>query len=100
MNVAEHYARVELYINGEEAEQRLNQLERLREEIERDLSFELNWGDQSETARDRRISCYLRDVDLQNKETWQEQHSWLSNRLNKMYRVFSKRVSESQMAIQ
>ena len=92
INLSENYARVELYINGEGADQRLDRLEQLREEIELDLGFKLVWGDQYETARDRRISCYLRDIDLRNKTQWPEQHRWLAERLNTMHRAFASRL--------
>ena len=94
MHEKQNYVRVELYITGEDAEERLIRLAQHREEIERDLNFDLIWGDQSATARDRKISCYLRDVDPKERATWPDQHQWLADRLNMMHRVFTRRISE------
>ena len=88
----QNYVKVELYIEGIEAEKRLVRLQQEKDEIEHNLGFELIWGDQTATARDRKISCYLRDVDPREKATWPEQHRWLADRLNTMHRVFEPRL--------
>ena len=92
VNFKQRYVRVELYITGEGANDRLVRLEEENDQIERDLGFELEWGDQSSEARDQRISLYLRDVDPTDKADWSRQHNWLANNLNDMHRVFVDRV--------
>jgi len=92
MNTLEKFLRVELYIAGEDANERLASLERNKDEIERELGYPLNWGDQSPTARDRRITHYLRDVDLVDESDWDRQHDWLAKRLNEMHRAFVQQI--------
>ncbi|MXX94676.1 MAG: DUF4268 domain-containing protein [Gammaproteobacteria bacterium] len=83
---------MELYISGEEASERLIRLEEDKDQIEKELGFELEWGDQSSEARHQRISHYLRDTDPTDKADWSNQHNWIANNLNVMYRVFVDRV--------
>ncbi|MCY3628364.1 MAG: DUF4268 domain-containing protein [Gammaproteobacteria bacterium] len=83
---------MELYISGEEANDRLVRLEEDKDQIEQELGFGLEWGDQSPEAKKRRISHYLRDVDPTDKADWSNQHNWIANNLNTMYRVFVDRV--------
>ncbi len=92
MNTREKHLRVELYIHGERPDERLQGLEGQRDQIERDLGYPLEWGDQSPTARDRRIACYLRDADPEDESDWQRQHEWLATRLNELYGAFADRV--------
>lgn len=94
MNTWERYIRVELYIRGEDAGDRLGLLEGTKDEIERELDFPLEWGDQSATARDRRISHYLREVNPENESDWPRQHQWLAEHLNTMHRVFARRAGD------
>ena len=92
MHMREKYIRVELYISGEEAKERLDLLERQKDDIENELGHSLEWGDQSPTARDRRIAHYRRDVDPDDKSDWHEQHQWHAKHLNEFHRVFVQRV--------
>ncbi len=92
MNSRERYVRVELYISGEEASERLDLLERQKDEIERELGYPLEWGAQSPTARDRRIAYYCRDVDPEDESDWRGQHEWLAKHLNDLHRAFVQRV--------
>ncbi len=90
----EKYVRVELYIVGEKAEDRLDLLEQKKDEIEQEMEYPLEWGDQSANGRDRRISFYLRDVDLENESDWPRQHEWLTKHLNDMHRAFAQQVRD------
>ena len=92
MHTREKYIRVELYISGEEAKERLDLLERQKDDIENELGHSLEWGDQSPTARDRRISHYRRDVDPDDESDWHEQHQWHAKHLNEFHRAFVQRV--------
>ena len=94
MNSRERYVRVDLYISGEDAKQRLALLEQQKEEIERELGSPLEWGDESPTARDSRIAYYCRDVDPDDETDWLRQHEWLAKRLNDMHRAFALRVRD------
>lgn len=88
------YIRVELYISGVDAANHLDRLEQQRDEIERELDYRLEWGDQSPTARDRRIAYYRRDVDSDDESDWPRQHEWLAKHLNDLHRVFVQRVRD------
>lgn len=92
MQIWEGYVRVELYISGEGASHRRAQLEQDKDQIEQELDFELEWGDQSPDARDQRISHYLRGIEPRDKTNWSKQHDWLAQKLNTMHRVFVERV--------
>ena len=94
MNTLEKYIRVELYIRGADADERLGLLERTKDEIERELGHPLEWGDQSAAAQDRRISHYLREVDPKDESGWPRQHQWLAEHLNNMHRVFARCAGE------
>lgn len=92
MNTWDKYIRAELYIAGEDAGQRLILLESQKDEIESELGYTLEWGDQSPTARDRRIAYYRRDVDPEDESEWLLQHEWLATHLNAMHGVFAQRI--------
>ena len=92
MNTAEKHIRAELYIVGDDAHERLDRLELQKDEIERELGYRLAWGDQLPKARDRRISCYRREVDPGDESGWPDQHRWLAKTLNDLHSVFAQRV--------
>ena len=91
-NAQEQHVRAGLYIRGEQAESRLQALERQRGDIERELGYELAWGDQGPSAKDRRISLYPKDANPDDESDWQRQHEWLATRLNELYSVFADRI--------
>jgi len=92
IHIKQRWVRVELYIAGEEASERLIRLEEEKDQIEQELGFGLEWEDQPPKSRNQRISHYLRDVDPLDKANWSKQHNWIANNLNAMYRVFVDRV--------
>ena len=94
MNTQQKTLRVDLYINGEDASERFDQLERNKDEIERNFGYALKWGDQSPSARDRKIAYYLRDVDPVDESDWARQHDWLAEHLNKMHRAFAQQIRD------
>ena len=92
MNTQEKWVRAELYIHGSNAAEILLGLERDRDQVEHELGYKLEWGDQSPTARDRRIGCKLRDADPKEESDWSRQHEWLATHLKDLYGVFVERV--------
>ena len=100
MNSRERYIRVDLYISGEDAKQRLALLEQQKDEIERELGSSLEWGDELPTARDSKIAYYCRDIDPDDESDWPRQHEWLAKHLNDMHRAFSHRVRDLGMDVQ
>ncbi len=86
--------RVVLYITGTDAKSFFHLLHKQKDEIENDLGYSLAWEELPE-GKDSQIVSYNPDtVDLDNKESWAEQHKWLAEKLNSMHRVFSNRVRE------
>jgi hypothetical protein len=83
--------RAELYIKGDLAKTFFGLLKNQKPEIERELGHPLVWEELPD-ARDSRIACYLKDVDLADRKDWPHQHEWLAKRLNEMHRVFAPRV--------
>ena len=94
INMRDKFIRVELYIKGEDAEEYLDSLYAEKDEIERELGYELEWGDQQPSSRDCRVSNYLRNTDPRNKSDWARQHEWLVEHLNKMHQAFTQRVRD------
>jgi hypothetical protein len=83
--------RAELYIAGDSAKLYLAELMVQRAEIEHEFGEQLTWEDLP-TRRDCRVAIYLNDVDPEDQADWARQHRWLADKLNRMHRVFSKRV--------
>lgn len=91
-NTREGHVRVQLYITGSEASDRLRLLEAKKNEVEQELGYELEWGDQDPNSRDCSIAYYLRDTDPDDESDWQRQHNWIATNLNAMHRVFMDHV--------
>jgi hypothetical protein len=85
--------RSELYIAGDRAKAFFGLLQRQKEAIERDLGYPLEW-EELPSRRDSRVSCYLNEVDPEDRADWPRQHEWLAKRLNDMHRAFAPRVSK------
>ncbi len=83
--------RAEVYISGKDAKAFFHLLLDEREDIERELGYELAWEELPE-RRDSRVSVYLEDLDPEDREDWPRQHQWLAERLNDLHRAFSSRV--------
>jgi Domain of unknown function (DUF4268) len=91
MNVQQRHVRAQLYIKGALAKTFFGLLKNQKAEIERELDHPLAW-DEAPDEQDRRIVCYLNDVDLGDRNDWPHQHKWLAKWLNEMHRVFAPRV--------
>lgn len=88
---ARHLVRTELYIGGAQAKAYFHLLLAQKEDIERELGYELDW-EELPMRQDCRIATSLRNVDPANQDDWPRQHDWLAARLNEFYRVFANRV--------
>ena len=94
MSILKKFIRVGLYIESQNAEERLGDLEKKKEQIECDLGYPLEWGSQLPTARDRRISYSLPNIDPKDESNWPVQHEWLAEHLNNMHRAFAQQVKK------
>jgi hypothetical protein len=68
-------------------------LQRQREAIEQELGYALEWEELPE-GQDSRISICLNDANPKDEGDWKRQHEWLTEKLNDLHRVFSRRVKE------
>lgn len=66
-------------------------LKQEREEIERELGFELVWEPLPDSGSCR-AAIYNRKCDPTGEADWPKQHEWLADRLNRMHRVLAPRV--------
>ena len=83
--------RAEIYLGGNNAKTNFGQLEKHKEEIERDLGYRLNWEELPE-GKQSRIAVYLNDADPTDKADWPRQHEWLAKKINELHRVFVPRL--------
>ena len=82
--------RSELVIDGASAKSFFNLLEEAKDDIERELGFELTWY-APENANNCRI--YVTEaVNLKNEDDWPTQHQWLLDHLETFYSVFRPRI--------
>lgn len=83
--------RAELYISGDQAKRILASLRSQKVEIEMEFGEPLHWEELPD-ARDSRIAAYL-GCDPEEEADWPRQHAWLVDHLNRLHRVFAKRVA-------
>jgi hypothetical protein len=88
--------RAELYISLQDAKVYFYLLRQLREEIEAQLGYNLEWEELPD-GRDSRVAVYLRDANPEDQSDWNRQHEWLAARLNDLHRAFSPRVKMLNM---
>ena len=94
MNSRKKFVKVEVYLSGPDADKHLKLIELNRGEIEDELGYSLEWGDQKPEAQDRTISCYFKDVHPFDERDWSRQHEWLVKCVNEMHYAFSRRLKE------
>ena len=82
--------RAELYISGDNAKKFFDLLYSQSRELENELGDSVTWERLPE-KRDCRISIYLDNVDVEDREDWPRQHAWQAERLNRMHRAFAPR---------
>ena len=88
---ARHEIRAELQLHNKEAKEQLQTLQEDQATIDSELGEPLIWHESS--GRSCRI--YLRrEVDLNDRASWDEYHEWLTNRLDKLHEVFSNRIQK------
>ena len=66
-------------------------LERQKEEIEKELGYELAWEERP-NAKESRICIFLSAADAYDPSDWERQHQWFTKRLNEVHRVFFPRA--------
>lgn len=89
-NAKDCWLRAELTLYGPHARGWHAELKDQRQDIERDLGFELDWSELDGTQQ--RISIAIGNQDPTDKSRWREQHAWLYKHLNDLHTAFQSRV--------
>lgn len=91
VNTNKHFIRVGLICRGPSGKAHFHLLLEDREEIEREIGFELDWEELPHGIASR-IAVRKRDVDPANKDDWVSQREWLVSKLEAFFQAFSPRV--------
>ena len=85
-----HELRTEVVLDDNNSKTYYEQLFAQKEKIENEMGEPLNWHHPT----DKRVCrIYLRcGADLENRDDWSKQHSWLLEKLELLYKVFVIRV--------
>lgn len=90
INRRENWIRAEVYLTGQRAKNYFFFLKQDKGDIERELGETLVWYE--DAAKDRRIHLTRTYPDVTDRGTWEDQHRWLAQALDKLHRVFHERV--------
>ena len=90
-NTKEEMITAEVYIiNNKEI---FKELEKNKESIEKEFGEELEWQLLPDRAASR-IKIIKTNCDLENEDNWEEYVNWLIGKLEKLYYVFNKRLTD------
>lgn len=64
-----------------------------KQQIEKEVEFPLEWQELP-GKKESRIEIRRKDIDPMNQSGWSQQHEWIAERLEALYRVFSPRVKK------
>lgn len=90
VNTQAQFLRVELTLHGSRAKERKEKLLQQKQEVEKELGYNLEWDDLQGTQQCVRLHKY--GVDPTDVEDWENQHNWLFSRLRDFHKVFHHRV--------
>ena len=68
-------------------------LSREREEIEKELSFSLEWQELPD-AKGSRVVIFKHDIDVADEASWPSQFEWLAHKLEKLHDVLGPRIKK------
>ncbi|MRU15334.1 DUF4268 domain-containing protein [Roseovarius sp. A21] len=91
MNTRENWIRVELYLSGPAAKGNFDMLADQKDQIEQELGRDLDWQRLDE-KRDARICVTRNAAALDQKQSWAEEHQWLTEHLIAFHKVFAPRI--------
>ena len=89
INSQSRWIRTELYMMNKK--DIYKELALQKNTIESELGT-LDWEETITEGGNSRISCSLKEVDINNKDNWKEQHKWLAEKLNEFHEVFANRI--------
>jgi len=96
INTYDNHIGVRVYISNKIAEKALPLLQEQKEEIERELGIKLKWNPFPDN-RDKVIAS-LYDVDLQDKNRWDEYINWMVEMVSKFRQVFIPRIKQLDLS--
>ena len=82
---------VQLILQGPDAKAHYSLLHQQKEAIENDAGEQLEWRMLPDN-KESQINLYRHDSNPSNRNTWEEQHQWLIDRLNLFHSIFSERI--------
>ena len=83
------YVCVGLTVAGNHGKSHFDRLKRSKTEIEREISPELEW---QENSKQNYIRLHLRNTDLEDTKDWKRQHKWLCEQLEIFHSMFVPRI--------
>ena len=83
------YVCVGLTVAGNHGKSHFDRLKMSKTEIEREISPELEW---QENSKQNYIRLHLRNTDLEDTKDWKRQHKWLCEQLETFHSVFVPRI--------
>lgn len=96
----EHYdsneVRAEFGITNSDSDAYFSLLEAEKDEIHRELGYDLTWYNPPDKTVKRIYS--RRDADLRDRDSWQELDEWLTTRLDRLKQVFGPRIQRLEIA--
>jgi hypothetical protein len=90
VNRRENWVMAEVYLTGRTAQPYFDALKQDRTAIETDFGGVLEWYDAANI--DRRIFTRKHFPQVKDRQTWPQQHEWLAEQLEALYRAFHNRV--------
>ena len=82
---------VRLMLNHQDADIYFSLLEEDKDDIEKEMNTELEWRE-NPGKKEKHVELFLNDIDPQDRESWNDQHQWICDKLELFHRVFSPRV--------
>jgi hypothetical protein len=99
INIDEKSIRFGLHMmqRGLEPKEAFTKLSEQKAEIEAELGRELIWEELLEITASR-VVTFLKDVDIEDRESWPRQHQWIIDQLGKFRSVFVHRVRSLKLS--
>ena len=82
---------VQLILQGSDAKAHYSLLHEQKEAIESDAGEQLEWRMLPDN-KESQINLYRHDSDPSDRDSWDEQHRWLLDKLDLFHRIFSERI--------
>ena len=91
LNTLDHWINAQFTVTGPHAKAFFGLLKQQREQIEQQAGGPLIWDEQPNRA-EHRIQSVRKNTNPAARSEWPDQHQWLADRLEALYRTFAPRV--------